>query len=131
LMLCLSPGGGFYKFPLPTVEHFICFLRVFHLPGLWCILEGPPSPTSRGCLFPSLLLVLRASVLFLPHNSLSCSPLSPPCPLSHPGPSLPPSFCDCFLLPPNWGILTWALWLVNLFEFCGLYPGYPVFFFFS
>jgi hypothetical protein len=31
--------------------------------------------------------------------------------------------CDCFFLSLNWdwGILTWALQLIDLFEFCGLY----------
>jgi hypothetical protein len=30
LMSCLSPGGGLYKFPLPTIGYFIygCFLFI-------------------------------------------------------------------------------------------------------
>jgi hypothetical protein len=55
-MPCLSAECGLYKFPLPTVGHFIfrCLplsLRVSHLPCLWCILEGPPNllPPEVAC----------------------------------------------------------------------------------
>ena len=50
LMSFLHAGGGLYlsKFPLPTLRHFIkspslWVLGVSHLPGLWCILGGPPN----------------------------------------------------------------------------------------
>ena len=52
-------------------------------------------------------------------------PPSPPIHfLSQVLPSLPT--CNCFLLPPkwNWGVLTWALQFVDLFELCGLYLWY-------
>jgi hypothetical protein len=43
-------------------------------------------------------------------------------------PSLPT--WDCFLLPPkwDWGVLTWALQLVEIFDFCLLYLGYSILF---
>jgi hypothetical protein len=42
--------------------------------------ESPQPPTSRGCLIPFFLLVLRASVLF-PHSIPDHVPLSPISPL--------------------------------------------------
>ena len=66
----------------------------------------------QSCFFPQYVIMF---------------PSSPPWPLRalH-----PPFLCDCFLFPPkwDWGVFIWALWLVNLLEFCGLYPGYSVFF---
>jgi hypothetical protein len=97
--------------------------------AFWRVL---PTSTSQGCLFSFFLLALRASVLF-PHpisdQNLHC-PIFPP----HPLPRVPSSLvtCDCFLLLPKWysDILSWALQLVEHFEFCALYLGYPLFFFF-
>ena len=65
---CSSTGSGLYKFPLPTLEHFIqdpslWILRVFQLPCHQYILECPP--TSRvSCFHP----------LCWPSGLQSCSP---------------------------------------------------------
>jgi hypothetical protein len=71
LKTCPFTGGGLYKFSVPTVEHFIqgpslWVLRVSRLPGLWYILEGPPTSYLPRLLFSLFLLVLRASVMFSP-----------------------------------------------------------------
>jgi hypothetical protein len=97
---------------------------------------SPQLPISRGCLFPLFLLALGASVIFN-HPKPDQVPLPPsttPSPLPIHFPSLlpphPPPTCDCFLLSPkwDWGVLTCALQLVDLFKFCGLYLGYSVLF---
>jgi hypothetical protein len=120
LMSCLLAGGGLYKFPLPTVRHYIkgpslWVLRDSQLSVLWCILGVSQTPTSQDCLFKFFLLALRASVLF-PSPS---SRLGPPLLYSIDFPSQVPPFlptCDCFLLPPMWDcdICTWALQLVDI-----------------
>jgi hypothetical protein len=57
------------------------------------------------------------------------SPITSPHPVDFPS-QIPPSFptCNCFLLSTKWvwGVINWALYLVELFEFCGLYLGYSV-----
>jgi hypothetical protein len=58
-----------------------------------------------------------------PYLIMSSSPLH----LSSPYPLL---LFNYFLLPPkwHWSIITWALLLINLLDFCGLYPRYSVLF---
>jgi hypothetical protein len=133
-MPCLSIGDKLDKFLFPIAEYLIYspslwVLIVSYLLGLWHILEDPPHPTSQGCLFPFFLLALMASLLIAPPQYLIMLLFFPPCHLSHPGPFLPLSSHDFLLLPPiwDWGILTWALWLVKILELCGFYPGYSVF----
>ena len=93
--------------------------------------EFPQSTPSRGCLLPFFVLALRVSFLFshpVPDQVL----LSPTLPLSLPGPLIHPHLwlLSCPSSKWEWGILTWALQLVDLFEFYGLYLGYYVPFFF-
>jgi hypothetical protein len=95
------------------------------LPCVLCILEGRP-PT---------FYFLRLSVSILSAGPQGFSPFSLPStksgshstalPLSTFPPSSSAPTCDCCLLSPkwDWGILTWALWFVHLFEICGLYVG--------
>lgn len=123
-----------YKVPLPTVGHsskvplfeswslsppgFLVFSREFSI----------PHPQSYIVLF--ILLAHRTSLMSPPSSTaqyLIIFPLFPSPSLSHPSPFLPPSAsCDCFLLFPKWdrSLLTWALLLVNLPEFCELYHRY-------
>lgn len=90
-----------------------------HVSGAFWRIPLPQPPISWSCLFPLFLLALRALVLFshpIPDQSL----LLPHSPIPIHFPSQVPSFLssyDCFLLSPkwDWGILTWALQLVDLF----------------
>ena len=84
-------------------------------------------PTSQGCLFPVLQLALRASVIF-PYPIPDHVPLSRPSPVPFPF-QAPPYLPLVVVLFSLQGVLTWALKLVDLSEFCGLYLGYSVFFF--
>ena len=118
--------------------------RAFHLQSL---------PLSRECLSPHRSLVhfrgggppltsylpkLYISICSAyPWGFTSGSPQPVPdhvplllCPSPSSLPQFPPPSTFCFLLVPkwDWNILTWVLWFVTLFEFCGLYPVYPVLF---
>jgi hypothetical protein len=132
LIPCLPARGGLYKFPLPTVRHFIkCpslwVLRVSQLPDLWCILDGLSILLSPevACLY-SFCWPSGLHSFFLTQMSDQV-PLYFPT-LIHFSFQVPPSIptCYCILLPPKrvWGTLTWALQLVDFFEFCRLYLGY-------
>jgi hypothetical protein len=115
LMLCLPPGGGLCKFPLPTVRYFSSKVPPFFesseyltsqvSSAFWRSHPCPSQPpVSGGCLFPFFLLALRASALFLYPITVQVRlfPLSPH-PVHFPSkvsPSLPT--CDCFLIPPKW-----------------------------
>jgi hypothetical protein len=98
--------------------------------------ESPQSSTSWSCQFPFFLLAFRISVLFphpIPNQVPLFLPSHNPFLLSLLGPSLPlhlwlPSSPSQVRL--SWGILTWTLQLVDLFEFCGLYLEYSVWVFF-
>jgi hypothetical protein len=119
LMPCLSAGGGFYKFPLPTVRHFIkgpslWVLGVSHLPGLWCLLREGVPPTSFFLGLPVYILSAGPEGFspFLLLNTRSGFPLPPLISPPHVHfpyqvPSSLPTW-DCFLLFPkwDWGILT-------------------------
>jgi hypothetical protein len=75
----ISTGDGLYKFPLPTVGHFInCLwvLRISHFPGLWYILEGPPPP--KVAYFHSFCW--PSGSYSWPPNTWSCSPFPLPSP---------------------------------------------------
>jgi hypothetical protein len=95
---------------------------------------------SPNLLFPEFpftifLLAFRAQSISLTQYKIRFLLSPPPVPPVHfpsqfsPSPSLPT--CGCFLLLPKWvcGVLTWALQLVDLFEFRGQYLGYSVPFF--
>jgi hypothetical protein len=78
------------------------------------------SPISWGCLFTFFLLALGASVLF-PHPIPDQVSLPPLCPLSLPGPSLPPhlwllsSLSQVGLRHPHLGTSAcWPFWVLNL-----------------
>lgn len=80
----LSPGGGLFEFPFPTVgilakviPHWV--LKVSHPQGLWYFLEGPLIPLSRECIFPFVLLTLWGSLL--PHHTHTWPCSLPPTPL--------------------------------------------------
>ena len=86
--------------------------------------RSPQPPIYQGCLFLFFLLALRASVIFpLPiANQVSLFPYSSILLLfpSQVCTILPT--CDFFLLSKwDWGVLTCALQVLDLFEFCGLY----------
>jgi hypothetical protein len=83
----------------------------------------------HGNTFPFILLTLRASVLFYPY--LIMFPFFLTCAIPHPDPLLPLSPMIPFFSFPRGTealALIWALLLVNLLEFCGLYPRYSVHF---
>jgi hypothetical protein len=88
--------------------------------SLWCILEGLPKllPPKVACFHSSCwLLGLQTFPLTQYQIRFPFSSLCPPIQfLSQGPPSLPT--CDSFLLSPkwDWGILNWALQLVDLFE---------------
>jgi hypothetical protein len=136
LMSCFSAGGRLYKFPLPTVGHFIkgpslWVMGVSHLPGLWYILGGSPN-----LLFPEVACSHSfwwPSVLF-PHPILDLVPLPttalPPCPLSLQSPSFLPhlwllsSLSQVGLKRPHLGTsacwVFWILWTMSC-VFCVFY----------
>ena len=88
---------------------------------------------------PPTSYFLRLLVYILSAGPQGFSPFPNPIPdqvpslPSWPSPQIPPSLppCGCFLLSPksDRGVLTWVLQLVELFEFCGLYLRYSIFFF--
>ena len=92
-MTCISTGGGLYDFPLSTGEDFTkippLILRVSYLQGLLYFLQGTPPPTHRGCIFPFILLALRAFLLSPPNHCLHQIMIHfcPPLILSHPDPA--------------------------------------------
>ena len=95
----LCAGGGLYKFPLPTVGHFIYgpslwVLWVSQLPGLWYILEDPSTSYLPGLPF-STLCWLSGLQSFSPTQLLVTLPSSPPCPLLKRFPSI---FLFCWKL---------------------------------
>jgi hypothetical protein len=101
--LCrLSTGGGLYKFPLPTVGHFIrdpslWVLKVSHLQGLWFNLEHHPT---------SYLPRLTVFIHFAGPQGFSPVPLAQylimfSFSLLSPGALSSSVPCDCFLLPPK------------------------------
>jgi hypothetical protein len=62
-----------------------------------------------------------------PSQYLILFPLSTPCPLSHPVPSLLPSSSSDYFVPTSkreWS--TWAFLFGNLLKVCGLYPRYSI-----
>ena len=135
---CLSAKDGLYKFPLPTIG------RAFHLKSLLLSSESFSPPRSLlhsgGCLN---ILPPRAACFhyiccpsglqaFSLTNTRSSFPL-PSYPVHFSSQVLPSLWpCDCFFLPNNWdwGVLTCDLQLFHLFEFCRLYFGYSMLFFF-
>ena len=137
-MLCLPVGGGLHKFSP--------YCLAFHLRSLPLSPESlspprslvhsggsPQPPTFQSCLFPFFSAGPQGFSPFPLTNTRSGSPL--PLLLPAPFPSYVPlslTTCDCFLLPPKWDwcVLTWAFQFFELFEFCVLYLGYSVFFFF-
>ena len=137
LKLCLHAGGRLYKFRFPSVCHFLygpflLILGISKLISLWGTLGDSPHPAiSWVCLFTFLFLALRISVRFphsIPDKDTPPTQLHPISFSSKVPSSLPTS--DFFLLCPKgeWGILIWALQLVELLEFCGLYLRYSVLF---
>lgn len=96
-------------------------LRISDFPCLCSILEGPPNLLHPD--FPYFHSICWSSGFqsFFPTPYQIMFPFS----LDPHRFSLPPSLtCVCFLLLKwEWGILTWALQLVDLYEFCGLYLG--------
>jgi hypothetical protein len=133
LMSCLI------KFLLPSVGHFQ--IRSLSLspecpsPSKSLVHSGGGCPTSYFLRLPFSILSAGPQGFspFLSPNTRSCPLLPPPFPFTHFTSQVPPflPICDCFLLSPkwDWGVLTWALSLVDLFEFYGLYIGYSVLFF--
>ena len=146
MMTCPSTGDGFYEFPCPTIEHFIQGPeRDLHplspeslSPSRSLVHSGgsPPNSYIWRMRLPASIPSAGPqdfSPFPLP-NTRSGSPLFPtpssPNPIHFflPGASLPPSF-PLFLpssLSPSLqtcylSSATWALLLVGLFEFYGLY----------
>ena len=104
LMPCLPVGGGLYKFPSPYCQAFHLRslpLRVSHLPGLCCILEGLPNLLSPeiAC-FPSFCWPSRLQSFSLTQYQIRLLPLPHPFHFPSQVPSSLPT-CDCFL-PPKW-----------------------------
>ena len=117
--LSLLYKSDFIQGPCLWVLRVSCFVGLF-----WKV-----PPTSYLLRFPVSILSVGPQGFspFPSPNTRSGSllPATPalPCPLSLPGPFLTPHL---WLLPsPS---LTWALQLVEPFEFCGLYLVYSVFF---
>ena len=131
LMPCLFIGGELYKFPLLTGPS-IWVMRVFNLPGLWYILEGPHiSYLPRLSVSTFTTGTQGFSPVCHSPNTRSCSLLPLRVNIStHFTPSLPLPSCDHFFILPkwDWGVLTWALKFVILLELCGFFPGNDIFF---
>ena len=112
-------------------------------PNMWKLMRAGEGRVGRiAHIWPEFLLcsgqadlgeLLTLTASLLPSHTWMCSFFSSPSHLPPRSPTLSLSFsasCDFFLLPSkwDWGILTWALWLDNLFKFCGMYSGYSTLF---
>jgi hypothetical protein len=96
-MPCPPAGSGLYKLPLPIAYcgefhlRSLWVLRVPHLPGFWCILEGPPNllPPKIAC-FHSFCWPSGLQSFSLTRYQIRFPSLPPHLPTSPPR-SLPPS----------------------------------------
>jgi hypothetical protein len=101
-------------------------MRVSRPPGLWWyILEGPPTLSHEVACFYSFCWPSGLQPFSLTQYQIRFpSPSMPPALSTFPPRSLPPIapvIASFFLPSEDWGILTWALQLIELFEFCGLH----------